>query len=304
MTVDTILGVQAVCARIGVSRATLSRMEKQGTFPARAAGKKPASWQSSQVETWLSERENVEAERTGAVCINTTEPCAYACDAALLRVYLAELDSSLGRRGAPDDTAAQLRARRKVLCVHRQECRRERNELAHYYAIFDDTFAEVTAEIQPGKIITDGAKAQDQALRDRVAELVLLRAPKIQPIDRVLKLQFCEIAAELLTEDDPLRACQQIYAPKQRVGMPSADDRHVDLAVEHTRLTRAGHGTKEAYTIMDRGAEGGNTAHVVPQVLNASGGQRLIAAIIEMENIDEAMRIARVGKRPLPPLPD
>lgn len=95
MTVDTILGVQAVCARIGVSRATLSRMEKQGTFPARAAGKKPASWQSSQVETWLSERENVEAERTGAVCINTTEPCAYACDAALLRVYLAELDSSL-----------------------------------------------------------------------------------------------------------------------------------------------------------------------------------------------------------------
>jgi|TARA_B110000902_G_scaffold207514_1_gene236534 prophage regulatory protein len=55
---DTYLKRQQLEAKFGVSRATIYRWTKAGTFPAAIhLGANMVRWKSSQVEAWLAERE-------------------------------------------------------------------------------------------------------------------------------------------------------------------------------------------------------------------------------------------------------
>ena len=55
---DTYLKRQQLEAKFGVSRATIYRWTKAGTFPAAIhLGANMVRWKSSQVEAWIAERE-------------------------------------------------------------------------------------------------------------------------------------------------------------------------------------------------------------------------------------------------------
>lgn len=61
---DPLMTRREVCARLRISRPTLDRMVREGTFPAPArVTERVHRWRAADVDAWLADR--IEAEMTG-----------------------------------------------------------------------------------------------------------------------------------------------------------------------------------------------------------------------------------------------
>ena len=201
-------------------------------------------------------------------CINSTEPCAIACDVKLSQDYLND------HRRTGGDAAAQLAAKRKVLCIYRQDRMIEQRSRVQKRAAYDAALVEVEAELRSGLIVVDGGPHSRAWFQNSNVEKALERTPAVsRPINPDLRPRVLDIAAELLAADKPLHAFQQIYSPKLKRGRQSSAAAHFSLAVAVEKLVDGGMGVGEAAASFDNHKQSGWTAKAVQKVRKARPGE-------------------------------